>query len=328
MKFYETHFDDYIKSYNKYSLHNSSNINKCTSFDNFIIYGPEGIGKYTQTLNLIKYHSPSNLRYEKKFELIYNKNTYYFKISDIHYEVDMSLLGCNAKLLWLEIYNQIVDIISSKNIKKGFILCKNFNVIDNELLEIFYSYMQLQYNASIEIKFILITKDLSFIPDNILNYCYHITLSKPSRTKYNNTFNIKLNSSEYDKISNIKSIKNNNDFLQSKSKSINIDIIEDHKQICDNILNLIINIDDIKYVNLREVLYDICIFDFNVLNCIWYILGELINKKLVDSNKLDKILVNIFDFIKLYNNNYRPIYHLENFFCSIIIIIHNLPNIK
>ena len=145
--------------------------------DNLILYGPAGIGKYTQALMIIKNFSPSQLKYEKKMVLTYNKLTYYFKISDIHYEIDMSLLGCNAKLLWHEIYNQIVDIISSRNKKNGIILCKYFHEIHTELLETFYSYMQLSYNQIVNIKFILITQDISFIPDNILNSCKQIKLS-------------------------------------------------------------------------------------------------------------------------------------------------------
>ena len=92
--------------------------------------------------------------------MLYNKTLYYFKISDIHYEIDMSLLGCNSKLLWHEIYNQIIDSILSKNNKSGIILCKYFHEIHSELLEIFYSYMQSLYNSSINLKFILITQEL------------------------------------------------------------------------------------------------------------------------------------------------------------------------
>ena len=325
MKFFESHFDDYIKSYELDPLHNI-NFLKLSNFNNFILYGPDGIGKYTQSLLLIKQHSSSNLKYEKKFELTYNKNIYYFKISDIHYEVDMSLLGCNAKLLWHEIYCQISDIISSKNIKKGFILCKNFNEIDNELLEIFFSYMQSQYNSFIDIKFIIITKDISFIPDNILNYCFHINISKPSRTSYNKIFKNKLSINDFNNITNIKSIKNNNSLLSNKNinNKYNNSIIQNYKPLCDNILQIIINTNNIKYCNLRELLYDICIYDFNILLCIWYILGELIHKKIIDNIKLDNILIETFDFIKLYNNNYRPIYHLEKYIISIIIIIHDI----
>jgi len=330
MKFYETHFDEYIKSLESVSLHAKKNdkfLIDSKNFNNLIIYGAPGIGKYTQTLSIIKHFSPSGLKYEKKMVLTHNKNTYYFKISDIHYEVDMSLLGCNSKLLWHEIYNQIVDIISAKNEKRGIILCKYFHEIHNELLEIFYSYMQSQYNSNIDIKFILITQNISFIPDNILNYCKHIKFTRPYRSLYNKCFKIKLNTIDnISQITNIKDIKNQplpylNKIKKDKSK---YNILEIHKTICDNIINKIINIDDIKYINLRDILYDICIFDLNITNCIWYILNVLINNGMLNAKKLDKVLIETYCFFKLYNNNYRPIYHLEKYILYIISVIHEL----
>ena len=326
MKFYETNFNEYLKTQEITPIHNIKN-HKLNSTENLIIYGPSGIGKYTQFLSIIKNYSPSKLKYEKKIALTYNKNTYYFKISDIHYEVDMSLLGCNAKLLWLEIYNQIVDIISSKNEKRGIIMCKNFQDIDNELLEIFFSYMQQQYNTSVDIKFMIISESITFIPDNILNYCFHIKLSRPSKNKYNKISNINLSSQHLTKnITNIKAIKNNKLTGEDKNKSTNINILENHKILCDNILDKIINYEEINYLKLRELLYDICIFDLNITICIWYILGELIKKNLLDSKKLDSILIETYSFIKLYNNNYRPIYHLEKYILSIVSIIHELED--
>ena len=105
MKFYDTHFDDYIASNSAISLH--PKLNKAyESFPpdlhdlkNMVFYGPKGVGKYTQMLAAIKKYSPTELKYDKKISILYNKNTYFFKISDIHYEIDMSLLGCNSKLL-------------------------------------------------------------------------------------------------------------------------------------------------------------------------------------------------------------------------------------
>ena len=332
MKFYESHFDEYIKSHDNISLHPiKNNLKKYTSdksdkssIDNIIIYGPPGIGKYTQALSIIKNYSPSNLKYEKKMVVIFNKIPYYFKISDIHYEIDMSLLGCNSKLLWHEIYNQIVDIISSKNVKKGIILCKYFHEIHNELLEIFYSYIQSQYNSTIEIKLVLITQDLSFIPDNILNYCKHIKFSRPYRTLYNKCLKIKLTSDDdISLITNIKDIKNDKIQFIKKDKT-NILILENHKIICDKIIDKIINIDDLKYLILRDLLYDICIFDLNIMNCIWYILNTLISKELLDRKKLNNILIETYGFIKLYNNNYRPIYHLERYILYIVASVHEL----
>ena len=115
MKFYETHFDDYINQENL--LHKKLNKtydnlpSDLKDLNNIILYGPSGVGKYTQMLFAIKKYSPSELKYEKKISINFNKAIYYFKISDIHYEVDMSLLGCQSKLLWNEIYHQIIDII-------------------------------------------------------------------------------------------------------------------------------------------------------------------------------------------------------------------------
>ena len=330
MKFYETHFDDYIKSNINNPLHKKEVIsyNDICKLDNLIIYGAPGIGKYTQALSIINNFSQSQLKYEKKMVVSYNKTLYYFKISDIHYEVDMSLLGCNSKLLWHEIYNQIVDSILSKNEKGGIILCKYFHEIHSELLEIFYSYMQSLYNSSITMKFILLTQDLCFIPDNILNYCRHINLSRPSRSSYNKCLKIKLSSeNNISLINNIKDIKNESlKYLNNNTdlKNIKPDSIETHKVICDIIIEKLLNIEELKYLNLRDLLYDICIYDLNIVNCIWYILKTLISKDKIDEKQLNRILIQTYSFLKLYNNNYRPIYHLEKHMLYIAAIIHDL----
>jgi hypothetical protein len=100
----------------------------------------------------------------------------------------MSLLGCNSKLIWNDLFFHLFDVISMNPFKKGIILCKNFDSIHNELLEIFYSYMQ-QHNhnmSNVSISFIIITEQISFIPNNILNICNIISVPKPDLTQYEN----------------------------------------------------------------------------------------------------------------------------------------------
>jgi Cdc6-like AAA superfamily ATPase len=191
MKYYETHFEEYINSMEKKNLHPKLDKifkkipKKFSDLRNIIFYGPQGIGKYTQMLKFLKPYSNSDLKYEKKINITFNKLNFFFKLSDIHYEIDMSLLGCNSKLLWHEIYQQIVDIIFAKVDKSGIIVCKNFQEINSELLDNFYSYMQQNTCNSIDLKFFIITEEISFIPDNILQTCEVISIPRPSKNCYN-----------------------------------------------------------------------------------------------------------------------------------------------
>ena len=316
MKYYESHFDDYIMKNNKINLHPELNcfntiLKNFKNFKNLILFGPSGTGKYTQALSLIKNLSPSLLKYEKKLLIGYNKTEYLVKISDIHYEIDMALLGCNSKLLWHEIYIQILDIICTKQDKSGIIICKNFHEINSELLETFYSYMQ-KNMLSINLYFIIITNEISFFPENIINCCKTIHIGRPNKTSY-----IK---STKKKINNEVSIINNIKYIYSTS---NDNLTINHKIICDKIILQITSIENINLIKFRDLLYDLLIYNLDLTNCIWYIINDLIKQKKIYTNKqLSKILIKLYTFLRYYNNNYRPIYHIENFFLSISLIIN------
>jgi hypothetical protein len=324
MKHYETLFDDYLTSNKNKNLHPKNDIifkkfpKNIVDLKNIIFYGPYGIGKYTQSLKCIKMYSPSELKYEKKIsiniskQVNFNKLNYFIKISDIHYEIDMSMLGCNSKILWYEIYSQIIDIISTKIDKTGIILCKNFNKISSDLLDNFYSYIQKINNSTIHISYILLTEDISFIPDNILNSCEIIHLSRPSKNLYNKITN-KLSADI--KLENITNIKNINDNTNHK-------LNEPHKIICDKILHSMINIHLLDKPIFRDNIYDLFIYHLNVSECIWYIIHELIFQKKIKKEHYTVLMKKIFSFFQYYNNNYRPIYHLENILYYIITLIH------
>jgi hypothetical protein len=355
MKYYETHFDDYITSVENNNLHPElidtfrkfpSKINK---LENLIIYGPSGVGKYSQALCLLKKYSPSDLKYEKKILANTEKQQYTYRFSDIHYEIDMSLLGCNSKILWHEIFFQIVDIISVKQEKIGIIMCKNFHLIHTELLETFYSYMQ-QYNHSqsnIQIKFFLITEHISFLPTPIINVCQILNIGRPLKEKYlemtmkNASNQLTLDTHEkrpfLNRISDykIKSSRNTNKILDA----IDLDGIMNIKDsryftlineleelpndvfniICDNIITEIVSDKKINYTEFRDMLYDILTYNLDMVDCLWYILKYFIESGHLNENDISDVLVKTYTFLKYYNNNYLPIYHLE----SIIFYIVN-----
>ena len=310
MKFYEEHFVDYVSNVNNSTLHPKlktiySKLPKnIDDLPNLIFYGPSGAGKYSQALSVINKYSSTNLKYEKKLVLQLSKQTFNIKISDTHFEVDMELLGCNSKNNWNEIYSKILDIIESSKIHKGIILCKNFHSINNELLDVFYSYTQ--YNP--DIKYVLLTTELSFIPDIILNKC--IIINVPMYSKSLLKKNLKCKKTES---SNIKYIKGELTELDGL-----------YKPIYDRLLNIIKDYKNLSYSQLREIIYDILIYKNDINDVIWYVIKELINCGLLKTEKLGDVLFKTIQFFQLYNNNYRPIYHLENYFYYLVIVVHEL----
>ena len=312
MKLFETHFEEYIKEVTRFNLH--KDLEKIydkfpvsiENLNNIIFYGPSGVGKYSQMLYSIQKYSPTKLRYEKKMCINYlDKSQYFLKISDIHYEVDMSLLGCNAKTLWNCIYYQIMDSITTKQIKKGIVVCKNFHTVHSELLEIFYNYM----NHSKNIIFLFISETIGFIPQNITQCCKIISLSKPSKTNLKKCFSI----SKYDDVTNLKYLKISN-----------IQCINYYKKLCEEIITYILDYENIDFLKLRELLYDMFIYQHNIDTCIWYISSYIIKNNYLSDEVLENYLIKLYQFYVFFNNNYRPIYHLENLMLYLCSSIHGL----
>jgi len=327
MNYFNPNFENYL---NNSKILNSKIQNKIPDnirdLKNIIFYGPPSTNKYNNVLNIIKKYSPSGLKHQKKISIMFNKQPYYFKISDIHYEVDISLLGCNFKQLWHEIYMNILDIIysssvgegsntnncieSSSNsiensqecdikinenkieksslskIKTGIILCKNFNEIQSELLENFYSYIQKnKSHSNIDIKFIFICEHISFLPESILSCCDIIHYSKFIFTK------------------------NKVDISLSKSKLF----LQHYKIITNKIVGDLINIDKLNFLLFRDTIYDIFIYNLDINICILNILQMLLGYNKIRNSDFSVIMIKTYTFLHLYQNNYRPIFHVENY---------------
>jgi hypothetical protein len=57
---------------------------------------------------------------------------------------------------------------------------------------------------------------------------------------------------------------------------------------------------------------------------IWLLLSKIISNNKLSPDNLTKTYINTFEFLQYYNNNYRPIYHLENYLYNLINKIHGL----
>lgn len=346
MKFYESTAEEYLSAMDKYNLHTELQPlyddmfpKSLNTFENLIVYGPVGSGKYSQVLKILKTYSPSELKHEKKITVQSEKTSYTFRISDIHYEIDLSFLGCNSKNLWHDIFGQIVDIISVKQEKIGIIVCKNFHMIHSELLEIFYSYIQpfTTFHMNIKIKFIILTEHISFLPNTIIKCCAVIPIKKPCKTQYIEMIdrNIRKNNIDRDyqkrvtvwkmndKTKEIVSTIDTNTLMnikemQSFSLIKNIDEIptDIFNIVCDKIIYEMSH--PLIFTSFRDSLYDILIYNLDVIECVWYILTHFIESGQIEGGDISDILQKTYSFLKYYNNNYRPIYHLENIMLYII----------
>jgi hypothetical protein len=348
MKFYETNAEEYIAAMDKYNLHPELNTlyenafpKSLKSFENLIVYGPVGSGKYSQVLKMLQKYSPSELRHEKKITVQSEKSNYTFRISDIHYEIDLSFLGCNSKNLWHDIFCQIVDIISIKQEKIGIIMCKNFHMIHSELLEIFYSYIQpfTTSHMNIKIKFIILTEHISFLPNTILRCCAVLPIQKPAKSNYKKMIekNIRRNVSDRDfhkRIGSWKMTEKTQDIigeidtntlmnikeLQSFSLLKTVDEIptDIFNIVCDKIIAEMSTPKNMNFTGFRDSLYDILIYNLDAIECVWYIVTHFILTEELLRSDVSDILQKTYSFLKYYNNNYRPIYHLENIMLYII----------
>ena len=113
-------------------------------------------------------------------------------------------------------------------------------------------------------------------------------------------------------------VSNNNNIKNLKGKILKLNDLNNNI-IVKKIIQQIENYKNIHFLEFRDILYDIFIYDLDLMETIYTVINHFILKK-----NLDKIYYKLYKFLKFYNNNYRPIYHLESFMYYICIIVNGL----
>jgi hypothetical protein len=293
------HFDEYFK---EPELHNRELIEYISNLElgNTIFYGPPGVGKYSLILKYIRKYSDTRLKYNRKITITFDTKTYQFQISDVHYEIDMAIFTYNSKLLWNEIYQQLIDIITTMG-KPGIILCKNFHEINNEMLDNFYNYM----NHPL-ITFILMTEHVSFIPDNIIQSCNMVYVPRPSVEDYERVCTL-IPEGEGEGKESI-----------DLSTIINIkcpSMTATHIPVCNQIIKYMEDTTNFDYFIFRNNIYTMLVYNIDVYNSVWYIINHFIRTKKFKREVVTDIIEHLLKFLHLYNNNHHNIYHIEYFLC-------------
>jgi hypothetical protein len=304
MSYKELTFDDYIS--NLLEIHNVtiSNTLKNNILNNVILYGPVGVGKYTLCLSALQHLSPTGLKYYKKMYVPFEKSQYVLTMSDIHYEIDISRLCYTSTMLWHEIFQQILDSlsVSTPNVPK-IIVCREFQEISRELLDVLYIYMQ-----DSRVRFVFITTDVGFIPANITSLCAPIIgVPKPSKAKYT-------------------SLLRHTNKPRTTLPTVNLRFPSStpgHIHICNTVISHIMDISKFDYLVFRTVIYELLVYNLSIHDSIWYILKTLLHKKAIPIDQVNEVIMETVSVLAKYNNNYHNIYHLEYFCCYLISVIHS-----
>lgn len=291
-------FEQYVANLNKCDFHPA--IGKirdaCPSdiseMPHLLINGPPGVGKYTQALGFIDKYSPSRLRYEKRMEVSGDKTTYSMKISDVHFEIDMETLGCHSRSLWSTIHSQVVDAVRAKTPPIGFIMCRNFHKTHKELLEVFYYYM-----ATPEIRLILISDHIGFLPRRITDRCFRIPLACPPSSRV--------------RAGGVSSEAVGRNMKGATERRIALS--QRHEPLQNALITMILSTESFDYALLRNKFYDVLIKQHHMPAVIWCIVRSLIKSGRISDENIPRLFDVVCRFYRLYNNNYRPIYHLECF---------------
>ena len=175
-------------------------------------------------------------------------------------------------------------------------------------MNIFYNFRKTQINSNLTLKYILICESIGFIPDDIIKSTIIIPVSRPTRSKLEQSFKIPKDI-QLDKITNLKNIH-----LEFNTNKCEV--------VSETLYNLIIDTKLFSFNALREHLYSILVNNLNVEDCIQIITEKLIRGNNIKSPRRNELLENVYTFFKQYNNNYRSIFHLEKIIIDIIQVVN------
>ena len=165
---------------------------------------------------------------------------------------------------------------------------KKFNILCRNFCsinnELLDNFYTYMNNEKSNISFIFLVNNISCLPNELINSCNIIPLKRIANSK-----------------NHLGTITNN---------------------FVEKIYSLIKNYKSFNVKTVRGFLYDILIYQIDVYEFFYELLKKINDELKPSQEKMFKLLNELNKILKLFNNNYRSIYHLENMVLSIITILY------
>lgn len=250
----------------------------------------------TQCNNLLFYGSPESKLYSYAIKYIQPQSK-----SDLSYEKKMTVTFNNNEYIYrisdihIEINFEFLGCIA-KNLwaaiyhnieqlagKRNFIVLCRNFCSVNN--ELIDNFYTYMNHTNSTIRFIFLVNNISCLPKELVDCCNIIPLKRISLSK------LKITSLKNDHVNNVYS------FIQNR-KAFSVKA-------------------------LRGILYDILIYQIDIYDFFYNLFKKISQELKPPPEKIFKLLNEINNILKLFNNNYRSIYHLENIILSIITILYD-----
>ena len=259
---------------------------------NLIVYGRGSIGKYYLAMDMIRAFSPLDLHYEKMMPIQYNKKTYNVRISDVHFEIDMQMLGTNSRLIWQNIFAAVLDIVEAAMTKARarFIMLKNFQDVSSEMYELLLCYIGDRITKPANIYYVVITEGVSFIHNELLEKFTVVQVPVPSEGALA-CMNEGAAAGVWRRPS------------AAEARYAHEDLIFGSLARC---------VDGFaadRCVALRNIIYDVLIYNIPPAKVLFRLMRHMMAGKA--AARVDRAFFRLPHMMAEYNNNYRPIIHLE-----------------
>jgi len=324
-KYFPFIFDN--SSFHKDRITKLKNYATIDNFDNTIIYGPNGNGKYTTALMMLENIYGKEIYNKNLKKIKFNINSYEkeidIKCSTHHYEIYLNDNNSYDKLIILKLLKQISDNYNISD-KYSVILIKNAHYLSETIFLQIKNINEHKYNNC---KFILLSNTLINIPKYFFGFFAYIRMPSISNDELSLFFlniakkeNIEINNEQF----NILAIKHNYNinllfimfdlFLQKKSYF-------KYETYLDKQYSIIIKLKEKKDINniseIKKKLYNLTAFNVNKHNIIKLLFNHFI-QKIKDKENFTTLTNNIL--LKL-NKSYRELVHMEYYIISILTFL-------